>query len=185
MAYLLASLFLLLPVVVLAGSSSVNVSRIALSGTPGRVETVAMRITNTDTVMQRYELSAALAIADRASMNPARFTLAPGESRDAVLRFSMPQSSLKTHITIVSTDFRGQSQFKVAGGIKIPVMLSPSQVAGVSITNETLVASRLPLPSPLQVAVYAIDALLIIVAGRLMRRRKMPNRGAGYQISFI
>ncbi|MBI2050391.1 MAG: hypothetical protein HYT31_01120 [Parcubacteria group bacterium] len=180
MKHAIIAILLLIPSAVLAGSSSVDVSRIAVQGITGEVATSRVRVTNTDTIPQRYGLSVPGAFRERASMNPAQFSLAPGESQDVVLRFRMPAESQKTHLAIVSLDSRQGSALKVAGGIRIPLEFIAPRVAGASTPR-----APITLPNLWHVAVYAVDGTLIIIAAYLIRRRKGESHGHNYQISFV
>ncbi|MBI2636733.1 MAG: hypothetical protein HYW81_00875 [Parcubacteria group bacterium] len=184
MKHAIIAMLLLIPSAVFAGSSSVDQSRIAVRGTAGEAATSRVRVTNTDTIDQQYELSVPESFSGRVSMNPQTFTLAPGQSQGVVLRFRMPQESQKTHVTLVSSDSRQRSTLKVAIGIRVPVELITAQVAGAS-AHSTSSKTPVRLPNPWHSAVYAVDGTLIIIAAYLIRRRKGESHGYDYQISFV
>ena len=181
MRYAILSIMLLIPSAAFAGSSSVDASRITVQGIAGEAAASRVRVTNTDTKPLRYELSVPGALKERVSANPPRFTLAPGESKDVVLRFRVPEASQTTHITLVSFDSRQQSPLKVASGIRIPLEFITPRVAGASRPR-----APIRLPNPWHAGVYAVDGMLIIIAAHLVRRRSpLVNRGRGYNISFV
>ncbi|MBI1961146.1 MAG: hypothetical protein HYS45_00415 [Parcubacteria group bacterium] len=186
MKHAIITMLLLIPSAVFAGSSSVDQSRIAVQGMAGEAATSRVRVTNTDTKPLRYELSAADSFRERVSANPPRFSLAPGESKDVVLRFRMPEVTQAAHVTLVSSDLRQRSALKVSSGIRIPVELITAQVAGASRPpGASTPRAPITLPNPWHVAVYAVDGMLVIVAAYLVRRRKGESHGHNYQISFV
>ena len=182
---LLAIIFILVPSAAYAGSSSVDVSRMAVNGQANRAATERVRVTNTDTIAQVYTFAGSDVIKERMSVNPAQFTLSPGESKDVVVRFRMPEQSLNGHVSLISRDSRSQSPLEVASGINIPVSLNTAQVAGLSVARDSSEAGSVARPGPWHGAVYAIDGILIITAAYLMRRRAVHTRGSGYKISFV
>lgn len=187
MRYAVAAMLFLIPSAAFAASSSVDQSRITIQGVAGAVVSSRLRVTNTDTTEQQYELSAPEQLTGRVSMNPAAFTLGPGQSQDVVLRFRMPANSQKTHLEVRSFDSRERGLFKVASGIRLPLLLIASHVAGATAAAASP-DEPLPVSNPWTFAVYAIDGALFIVAGCLVYCRRLViniNRGRNYKISFI
>ncbi|MDZ4221352.1 MAG: hypothetical protein U1C18_00590, partial [Patescibacteria group bacterium] len=147
MRYLIIAFMLLAPAAVSAGSSSVSAHALRVAGGAGSYASERMRVTNTDTMDQRYTIAFPASFADGASINPARFTLAPGESRDVVLRIAMPRQSARTHLAVMSQDVRSASSLAIANGIKIPVSFEVPFVAGISIRSQDAGAPSLALPN--------------------------------------
>jgi len=168
----------LLPSAVYAGSSSVDQSRIVASGMQGEAVASRLRVTNTDTIDQQYQLSTPETFSEPMSMNPQKFRLKPGQSQDVVVRFWMPEESQKIYVTLLASDSRQRCVLKVASAINIPIEFVSSRVAGVAIQNKVL-SAPFTLPNPWHLAVYLIDAMLIIATAIMIRRHRPAFGGHG------
>jgi hypothetical protein len=184
MKILITTIILLFPSIAFAGSSSVNQTSFVVNGISGEVTTSSMRVNNTDTINQRYELSQADSFVSLISVSPAEFYLNPSESQDVVIRFRQPQESSKTQLALLSFDSNQTSQLKVGNGIKFPVEFLTSQVAGAVASDKTL--SRASSVSTWHIAIYILDIMLVALASWLINRRKFAySHSNNYKINFI
>ncbi|MDP6571773.1 MAG: prenyltransferase/squalene oxidase repeat-containing protein [Patescibacteria group bacterium] len=163
-------------------TSSISESRFQVQGIANAVATERVRVTNTDIMEQRYELSTSNEY--DISMSHLEFKLSPGKSKDVVLRFRQPQESSQTQLSLLSFDANQTGPLKVGNGIKLPIEFITAKIAGASISDTSLLSA--PTFSSWNIVIYVIDAILIVIASWLVTRRKFAYKRAGnYQISFI